>query len=95
VIKFVPIKDFILLERAMTKGSALVMPDKSEPVSDDIFEVLAVGPGDEEHPMFLNVGDKICLTGYINTFSYKGEKAILGRARDVMAVIHEDSSVSV
>ena len=90
MIKFVPIKDFILIERAMTKGTALVMPDKAEPVSDDIFEVIAVGPGDETNPQFLKVGDKICLTGYINTFSYKGEKAILGRARDVMAIIKEE-----
>jgi co-chaperonin GroES (HSP10) len=90
MIEFVPIKDFILLERAMTKGSKIMMPDKAEPVSDDIFEVIAVGPGDSEHNQFLKVGDVICLTGYINTFSYKGVKAILGRARDVMAIIKDE-----
>ena len=89
MIEFEPIKDFIVIERASTKGSRIALPDASEPASDDIFEVIRVGPGDDEHPMFLKPGDKVALTGYINTFTYKGVKAVLGRARDVMAVIHE------
>jgi co-chaperonin GroES (HSP10) len=91
MIKFEPIKDFMVLERASTKGSKIALPDASEPVSDDIFEVIRVGPGTEDYPMFLEPGDKICLTGYINTFSYKGERVVLGRARDVMALIKEDA----
>ena len=91
MIEFEPIKDFLLMERAATKGSRIALPDASEPVSDDIFVVIKVGPGDEDHPQFLEPGDKVCLTGYINTFSYKGVKAVLGRARDVMAVVHEDT----
>lgn len=89
MIKFEPIKDFLVLERASTKGSVIALPDASEPASDDIFEVMRVGPGIEDYPMFLKVGDKVCLTGYITTFTYKGVKAILGRARDVMAIITE------
>ena len=90
MIKFEPVKDFIVIERLIGKGSKVVLPDSSEPVSDDIFEVLEVGPGDQDHEQFLKVGDIICLTGYINTFSYKGVKAILARARDVLAVVRED-----
>lgn len=89
MIEFEPIKDFVVLERASTKGSKIALPDAAEPVSDDIFEVIRVGPGDDEHPQFLKPGDKICLTGYINTFTYKGVKVILGRARDVMAIVKE------
>jgi len=89
MIEFEPIKDFLVLERASTKGSRIAIPDAAEASSDDIFVVIRVGPGDSEHNQFLKAGDLICLTGYITTFSYKGEKVILGRARDVMAVIHE------
>jgi len=90
MIKFEPIKDFLVLERASTKGSKIALPDASEASSDDIFIVVRCGPGTDDYPMFLTPGDKICLTGYINTFSYKGEKVVLGRARDVMAIIKED-----
>ena len=90
MIEFIPVKDFLVLERALAKDSRIALPEASEAVSDDIFEVVRVGPGSEDYPQFLKVGDKICLTGYISTFSYKGVKVILGRARDVMAVITED-----
>lgn len=89
MIKFEPIKDFIRVERAIDKGSKLVMPDQVQATSDDVFRVLAVGPGDDEHPMFLKAGDLICIVGYINPFSYKGENVILARARDVMCLIKE------
>ena len=91
MIEFEPIKDFIVLEKASTKGSRIALPDATETSSDDIFEVTRVGPGTDDYPMFLKVGDKVCLTGYINTFTYKGVKAVLGRARDIMAIIHENS----
>lgn len=92
MIVFEPVKDFLVLERASSRGSKIALPDASEACSDDIFEVVRVGPGSEEYPQFLTPGDKICLTGYINTFSYKGEKVILGRARDVMAIIKDEST---
>lgn len=89
MIVFEPVKDFMVLERAFARGSKITLPDQAEPVSDDIFEVVRVGPGYEDYPMFVKPGDLICLTGYINTFSYKGEKVTLGRARDVMAIIKD------
>ena len=89
MIVFEPIKDFLVLERAMAKGSKIALPDQSEPSSDDIFIIVRCGPGTEDYPMLLKPGDVVCLTGYINTFTYKGEKVILGRARDIMAVITE------
>ena len=90
MIVYEPLKDFIVIERAVAKGSKVVIPGSSEPASDDIFEVIKVGPGDDEHPQFLKPGELICLIGYINTFSFKGEKVILGRARDVMCIIKEE-----
>ena len=90
MIKFQPVKDYIILERSISRKSALVMPDKADPVSDDIFEITAVGPGDQDNPQVYKVGDTICLIGYINTFSYKGEKVILARARDVAALVLEE-----
>ena len=88
MVKFEPLKDFVVVERAIT-SKALVMPDSSEPTCDEIFRVISVGPGDEEHPQFLKVGDLICLVGYINTLTYKGTKVILARARDVMSIVKE------
>jgi co-chaperonin GroES (HSP10) len=89
-IEFVPLSDYIVVERAMTKGSAIQMPDNAEPVSDDIFVVVKAGPGDDSNPQKVKVGDKVCLTGYINMFSYKGAKCILGRGRDVVAIVKEE-----
>jgi len=86
MIRFKPVNDYILIEKA-AKPSKIRLPDTSEPVSDDIFEVMDVGPGTDDYPQTLKIGDLVCLTGYINTFSFEGTKAILGRARDVLAVV--------
>jgi co-chaperonin GroES (HSP10) len=94
MIVFEPLQDYIVIERDMARGSKIALPDASEPASDDIFAVIRVGPGTEDNPQFLKPGDKVCLTGYINTFSFKGEKAILGRARDVIALVKEVNNES-
>ncbi len=86
---FVPVKDYILIEPAY-KPKSLVMPSSTEPVSDEVFRVTAVGPGDEDNKQFLKVGDLVCLQGYITKYKYDDEVAIVGRARDVMCIIKEE-----
>jgi len=88
MITFKPLSDYIVIERVMAKTS-IALPENSEACSDDIFEVVAVGSGDDEHPITVNIGDKVCLTGYINTYAYKGVKVILGRSRDVIAIVQD------
>jgi chaperonin GroES len=89
-ISFKPVKDMIVIEKA-AESKGIIFPDSSkEPVSDDVFYVVAVGPGTLDDPMTVEVGDLICLVGYINTFRYKGEKVVLARAKDVVAIIKED-----
>ena len=90
MIRFEPVKDFIVIERVSSKNSRVLLPENSEPASDDIFEVILAGPGDQDHEQFLKVGDIVCLTGYITSFSYKNKKVVLARARDVMAIVKED-----
>jgi co-chaperonin GroES (HSP10) len=88
-MKFQPQKDYIIIERAV-QAKGIVLPDKAEPVSDDVFYVVKVGPGTKEDPQTVKAGDLVCIVGYINTFSYKGEKVILARARDIVCTIKED-----
>jgi co-chaperonin GroES (HSP10) len=89
MITFNPTRDYIVIERAV-QAKGIVIPDKAEPVSDDVFYVVKVGPGTKDEPQLCKKGDLICLVGYINTFSYKGEKVILARSRDVICKINED-----
>jgi co-chaperonin GroES (HSP10) len=84
--KFEPQGDWIIIERA-SQSKALVIPDKAEPVSDDVFQV--VGVGYEAVNKSVKCGDLVCIVGYINTFSYKGEKVILAKASDIVCKIKE------
>jgi co-chaperonin GroES (HSP10) len=87
-VEYRPLKDYIVVERAIDKGT-VVLPEKSDPASDEVFRVLAVGPGREGSVMDVSEGDLVCIVGYINTFNYKGTKAILARAAEVIAVVEE------
>lgn len=90
-------KDYMLLEKAVPKSKAgLIIPgsDKmlpgQEATTDDIFRVLQVGPGDSECKIKVKKGDLVFIIGYLTTTSYKGEKIILGRARDIAMKIKEE-----
>jgi co-chaperonin GroES (HSP10) len=91
MVKFQPCSDYIIIERAV-QAKGIVLPDKAEPVSDDVFYVVSVGPGTKDDPQRCKPKDLICLVGYINTFSYKGEKVILARSRDVVCKIEEEKN---
>ena len=53
-------------------------------------EVLAVGPGTEEEPMELKVGDIVIFSRYGgNDLKYKGEEYTIINQRDILATIEK------
>lgn len=91
---FEPLKDFLLVERALIKDyKNLVLPEEQTVSDTEVFVVIKKGPGDPDYPTgFINVGDMIAVVGYLNAVSYKGEKVLFVRARDVMTKIKEVSN---
>jgi co-chaperonin GroES (HSP10) len=85
-MKHEPQKDYMIVERVeVPKG--IILPEGNEPTSDEIFRVLKVGPGDGDYKPSIKKGDLVAIVGYINTVTYKGEKLILARAKDVILKI--------
>jgi co-chaperonin GroES (HSP10) len=91
-MKVVPLKDFVVVKKLQfqDKKAGIIMPESrreaAEPESDDIFEVLAKGP---DKDVDVKVGDKVAIVGYLQHIKYKGEKATLARARDVICVVKD------
>ena len=53
-----------------------------------IAEVLAVGPGTQDDPMELKVGDKVIFSPYGGTeIKYGGEEVVVMNHRDILAVV--------
>ena len=93
-MKVIPQKDYMVVERIIApKSGSLVLPETSEPTSDELFKVLDVGPGDYDYELksyltpLVQKGDIVALVGYITVVSYKGEKVTLAKARDVIAKV--------
>ena len=67
-------------EEKTASGSAQEKPQ--------IAEVLAVGPGTQDDPMELKVGDKVIFSPYGGTeIKYGGEEVVVMNHRDILAVV--------
>jgi chaperonin GroES len=82
------------LEQEEVTASGIVLPEtaKEKPQKG---EVLSVGPGGRDDdgkriPMEVSVGDKVLFAKYAGTeFKVEGEKLLILRESDVLAIIEE------
>ena len=89
-MNYEPQKGWMIVEREMApkKSSGLVLPEISDPTSDEVFRVIKVNDFEIGH-LKLKKGDLVALMGYIQSISYKGEKIILARQKDVIVKLGE------
>ena len=85
-----PLADRVVLKRMeaeeTTKGGiVLTSAAKEQP---QVAEVLAVGPGTEEHKMEVEVGDKVIFAKYAGTeIKHEGEEYLIVSQKDILAVV--------
>ena len=83
-----PLADNVVIkgveEEKTAGGLILATANKEKPV---ISTVLAVGPGTEEHPMTVKVGDKVVVAKYAGSeIKLDGETVCIVRVSDVLAI---------
>ncbi len=75
------------LEAEEKTASGIVLPGSAQE-KPQIAEVVAVGPGTEDDPMELKVGDKVIFSPYGGTeIKYGGEEVVVMNQRDILAVV--------
>ena len=61
-----------------------------KPLADkpEMSEVVAVGPGTDEHPMTVSVGDKVIISKYSGTqVKLDGTEYTISEVKDILAVV--------
>ena len=85
-----PLADRVLLkavEAQETTESGLILAASAQE-KPEISEVIAVGPGTEENPMTLKVGDKVIISKYSGTqVKLDGEEYTISEVKDILAVV--------
>ena len=72
-------------EETTKGGIVLTSTAKEQP---QVAEVLAVGPGTEEHKMEVEVGDKVIFAKYAGTeIKHEGEEYLIVSQKDILAVV--------
>lgn len=84
-MKFIPLKDFMVIRKVDEYTARIVT--NVDPTGEEVFEVLSTGPEVDRNE--IKKGDYICLVGYLQHVKFKGEKAILARAKDAIVKIKE------
>ena len=85
-----PLADRVLLkaveaEETTAPGLILAASAQEKP---EISEVVAVGPGTDEHPMTVAVGDKVIISKYAGTqVKLDGVEYTISEVKDVLAVV--------
>lgn len=75
------------LEAEEKTASGIVLPGSAQE-KPQIAEVLAVGPGTQDDPMELKVGEKVIFSPYGGTeIKYGGEEVVVMNHRDILAVV--------
>ena len=73
------------MEETTKGGIVLTSTAKEQP---QVAEVLAVGPGTEEHKMEVEVGDKVIFAKYAGTeIKHEGEEYLIISQKDILAVV--------
>lgn len=85
-----PLADRVLLkaiEAEETTASGIILAASAQE-KPEISEVVAVGPGTEEHPMTVAVGDKVIISKYAGTqVKVDGTEYTISEVKDVLAVV--------
>ena len=85
-----PLADRVLLkalEAEETTESGLILAASAQE-KPEMSEVVAVGPGTEEHPMTVKAGDKVIISKYSGTqVKLDGTEYTIADIKDVLAVV--------
>ena len=85
-----PLADRVLLkalEAEETTESGLILAASAQE-KPEMSEVVAVGPGTEEHPMTVKAGDKLLIGKYSGTqVKLDGTEYTIADIKDVLAVV--------
>ena len=85
-----PLADRVLLKAVdaqETTESGLILAASAQE-KPEISEVIAVGPGTEENPMTVKVGDKVIISKYSGTqVKLDGEEYTISEIKDILAVV--------
>ena len=85
-----PLADRVLLKAVdaqETTESGLILAASAQE-KPEISEVIAVGPGTDENPMTVKVGDKVIISKYSGTqVKLDGEEYTISEIKDILAVV--------
>ena len=85
-----PLADRVLLkavEAEETTQSGLILAASAQE-KPEMSEVIAVGPGTDDHPMTVKVGDKVIISKYSGTqVKIDGEEYTITEVKEVLAVV--------
>ncbi|MBQ9530884.1 MAG: co-chaperone GroES [Eubacterium sp.] len=85
-----PLADRVLLKAVdaqETTESGLILAASAQE-KPEVSEVIAVGPGTEENPMTVKVGDKVIISKYSGTqVKLDGAEYTISEIKDILAVV--------
>lgn len=85
-----PLADRVLLkslEAEETTAGGLILAASAQE-KPEMSEVVAVGPGTDEHPMTVKVGDKVIISKYSGTqVKLEGVEYTISEIKDILAVV--------
>lgn len=85
-----PLADKVLLasvEAEETTASGLYIAASAQE-KPEFMDVVAVGPGTEENPMTVSVGDKVIITKYSGTqVKVDGTEYTIASVKDILAIV--------
>ncbi len=89
-MKLIPLSDNVLLKSIMeeeTTASGIILATATKEKSI-VSEVVAVGPGTEDHPMTVKVGDKVVVGKYAGQeLKLDGEDYSMVKIADILAIV--------
>ena len=85
-----PLADRVLLkavEAEETTASGLILAASAQE-KPEVSEVIAVGPGTDDHPMTVAVGDKVIISKYAGTqVKLDGTEYTISEIKDILAIV--------
>ena len=89
-MKLIPLSDNVLLKSIMeeeTTASGIILATATKEKSI-VSEVVAVGPGTEEHPMTVKVGQKVVIGKFVGQdLKLDGEDYSMVKIADILAIV--------
>lgn len=85
-----PLADRVLLksfEAEETTKSGIILAASAQE-KPEMSEVIAVGPGTDDEPMTVSVGDKVIIAKYTGTqVKLDGEEYTIASVKDILAIV--------